>query len=268
MMRKLRSLFISHGAPTLVIDDIPARHFFAQLGQTMPRPRAIVLISAHNIARQTVVGTAANWQEWHDFGGFPAELYQMQYRPNGDPALAMMIAQGLADLGEQVAVSDDPAIDHGAWVPLKLIYPNADVPLITISLSHTMDNAAHWALGEKLNKLLPDDVLLITSGSITHNLRDAFSRMQSAVGEYTVEQYASEFIADSYLALNTQGKEFWADWQNQLRHARRAHPTPEHFLPLLIARAAAGDAPTVTPLHQSIELGVLGMDVIGFNWAV
>jgi 4,5-DOPA dioxygenase extradiol len=270
-MRKLRSLFISHGAPTLVIDDIEARHFLEQLGQTMPRPRAIVLISAHNIARQTVVGTAANWQEWHDFGGFPAELYQMQYRPTGDPALALQIAQGLAALaeeqsGEQVAVSDDPAIDHGAWVPLKLIYPNADVPLITISLSQSMHNASHWALGERLNQILPDDVLLMTSGSITHNLRDAFSRMQNAAGEYTVEQYASEFIADSYAALNTQGKDFWLDWQNRLRHARRAHPTPEHFLTLLIARAVAGYAPSVTPLHQSIELGVLGMDVIGFNW--
>lgn len=266
-MRKFSSLFISHGAPSTVIDDIPARHFLEQLGQTMPRPRAIVLISAHNIARKTVVGTAAQWQEWHDFGGFAPELYQMQYRPHGMPELALQIAQALAADGQDVAISDDTALDHGAWVPLKLIYPNADVPLVTISLSHTMDNAAHWALGERLGQILPDDVLLITSGSITHNLRDAFSRMQNAAGEYTVEQYASEFIADSYAALNTQGKDFWLDWQNGLSHARRAHPTPEHFLPLLIARAAAGEAPNVEPLHQSIELGVLGMDVIGFNWA-
>ncbi|WP_348944135.1 class III extradiol ring-cleavage dioxygenase [Chitinibacter sp. FCG-7] len=277
-MRKFRSLFISHGAPSTVIDDIPARHFLEQLGQTMPRPRAIVLISAHNIARKTVVGTAAQWQEWHDFGGFAPELYQMQYRPNGAPELAVQIAQALAADGQDVAISDDPALDHGAWVPLKLIYPQADVPLVTISLSQGMDNAAHWGLdnaahwrlGERLGQVLPDDVLLMTSGSITHNLRDAFSRMQSDTGEYTVEQYASEFIAGSYVALNTQGKAFWLDWQNRLRHARRAHPTPEHFLPLLIARAAAGidgEAPSVTPLHQSIELGVLGMDVIGLNWS-
>ncbi|WP_410497468.1 DODA-type extradiol aromatic ring-opening family dioxygenase [Chitinibacter sp. S2-10] len=265
-----RTLFISHGAPTLVIDDIPARHFLQQLGQTMPRPRAIVLISAHNIATQTVVGTAAKWQEWHDFGGFAPELYQMQYRPHGAPEQALQIAQSLADLGENVAISDDPAIDHGAWVPLKLIYPQADVPLITISLSQNMDNASHWALGERLGQILPDDVLLITSGSITHNLREAFfnmSRMQSATGEYTIEEYAAEFIADSYAALNTLGKDAWLDWQNRFRSARRAHPTPEHFLPLLIARAAAGESPRVTPLHQSIELGVLGMDVIGLNWS-
>ncbi|WP_047395322.1 class III extradiol ring-cleavage dioxygenase [Chitinibacter sp. ZOR0017] len=266
------SLFISHGAPSTVIDDIPARHFLAGLGARLPRPRAIVLISAHNIARQTVVGTAAQWQEWHDFSGFAPELYQLQYRPQGAPALAMQIAQGLAAAGMPVAVSDDPALDHGAWVPLKLIYPLADVPVVTVSLAFPLDNLHHWQLGEQLAALLPPDVLLVTSGSITHNLRDAFARMSPTATagstEYTLEQYAAEFIADTYAALNTQGKDGWLQWEQQLRHARRAHPSIEHFLPLLIARAAAGTqqaAPQVQPLHQSMVLGVLGMDVIGFN---
>ena len=259
-----RTLFISHGAPSLVIDDVPARDFLLSLGKTMPRPKLIVLISAHNIHAHNTVGITRQWQEWHDFGGFAPELYQMQYRPQGDTDFAQRLAQQLANLGATIAISDDPALDHGAWVPLKLMYPNTDVPVVTISLAQNMDAAAHWALGERLAEILPDDVLLIGSGSITHNLRDAFGRMQTGQTEFDIEPYAAEFIAATYSALNTYSPEDWANWQNTLPHARRAHPTPEHFLPLLIARAAAGKSATSTALHQSMSLGVLGMDVIGF----
>lgn len=257
-----RTLFISHGAPTLVIDDVPAHDFLISLGQTQPRPKLIVLISAHNIQAHTTVGRAQQWQEWHDFGGFAPELYEMQYRPRGDTDFAQRLAQQLANAGLTVAMSDDPALDHGAWVPLKLMYPNADVPVVTISLAHNMDAAAHWALGERLAEILPDEVLLIGSGSITHNLRDAFSRMKTGQTEFEIEPYAAEFIAATYSALDTYSPDDWANWQTTLPHAQRAHPTPEHFLPLLIARAAAGESASSSALHQSISLGVLGMDVI------
>ena len=270
------TLFISHGAPSLVIDDIPARDFLISLGQTLPRPKLIVLISAHNIQAQTTVGIASQWQEWHDFGGFAPELYQMQYRPVGDTDFAQHLAQRLikqsaqqlANSGLSIAISDNPALDHGAWVPLKLMYPDADVPVVTISLAQNMDAAAHWTLGEQLAGILPDDVLLIGSGSITHNLREAFGRMRTLpqIGqtEFEIEPYAAEFIAATYTALDTYDSAAWANWQNTLPHARRAHPTPEHFLPLLVARAAAGASASSTALHQSMSLGVLGMDVIGF----
>ena len=260
-----RTLFISHGAPTLVIDDVPARDFLISIGQTQPRPKLIVMISAHNIQTHTTVGIAQQWQEWHDFGGFAPELYVMQYRPQGDANFAQRLAQQLTNDGLTVAITDDPALDHGAWVPLKLMYPNADVPVVTISLAQNMDAAAHWALGERLAEILPNDVLLIGSGSITHNLRDAFSRMQSAQTEFDIEPYAAEFIAATYSALDTYSPADWANWQSNLPHARRAHPTPEHFLPLLIARAAAGTTANHHALHQSMSLGVLGMDVIEFT---
>ncbi|MGL4995520.1 MAG: DODA-type extradiol aromatic ring-opening family dioxygenase [Deefgea sp.] len=259
------TLFISHGAPSLVIDDVPARDFLLSLGKTLPRPKLIVMISAHNIQAQTTVGIAPQWQEWHDFGGFSPELYEMQYRPQGDSDFAQRLAQQLANTGLTVAITDDPALDHGAWVPLKLMYPNADVPVVTISLAQNMDAAAHWALGERLAEILPDDVLLIGSGSITHNLRDAFGRMQSGQTEFEIELYAAEFIAATYSALDTYTPSDWENWQNNLPHARRAHPTPEHFLPLLIAKAAAGQSAHHKALHQSMSLGVLGMDVIAFE---
>jgi 4,5-DOPA dioxygenase extradiol len=260
-----RTLFISHGAPTLVIDDIPARNFLLSLDQNLPRPKLIVMISAHNIHTHTTVGITRQWQEWHDFGGFAPELYEMQYRPQGDTHFAERLAQQLANSGATIAITDDPALDHGAWVPLKLIYPNADVPVVTISLAQNMDAAAHWDLGERLAEILPEDVLLIGSGSITHNLRDAFSRMQTGQTEFEIEPYAAEFITATYSALDTYAANDWADWQNRLPHARRAHPTPEHFLPLLIARAAAGTTANHRALHQSMSLGVLGMDVIEFT---
>jgi len=260
-----RTLFISHGAPTLVIDDTPAHDFLISLGQTQPRPKLILMISAHNIQTHITVGIAQQWKEWHDFGGFAPELYKMQYRPQGDADFAQRLAQQLANDGLTVAITDDPALDHGAWVPLKLMYPNADVPVITISLAQTMDVATHWALGERLAEILPDDVLLIGSGSITHNLRDAFSRMQTGNTKFEIEPYASEFIAATYSALKTYSKQDWEQWQNSLPHARRAHPTPEHFLPLLIARAAAGESARSRAIHQSMSLGVLGMDVIEFT---
>lgn len=260
-----RTLFISHGAPSLVIDDVPARDFLISLGQTQPRPKLIVMISAHNIQTHTTVGIAQQWQEWHDFGGFAPELYEMQYRPQGDSDFAQRLAQQLANTGLTVAITDDPALDHGAWVPLKLMYPAADVPVVTISLAQNMDAAAHWALGERLAEILPDDVLLIGSGSITHNLRDAFSRMQSGRPEFAIEPYAAEYIAATYSALDTYTPDDWANWQNNLPHARRAHPTPEHFLPLLIAKSAAGQSAHHQALHQSMSLGVLGMDVIAFE---
>jgi 4,5-DOPA dioxygenase extradiol len=120
-------------------------------------------------------------------------------------------------------------------------------------------------LGERLAEILPDDVLLIGSGSITHNLRDAFSRMQAGQTEFDIKPYAAEFIAVTYSALDTYNPADWADWQDNLPHARRAHPTPEHFLPLLIAKAAAGQSANHQALHQSMSLGVLGMDVIAFE---
>lgn len=260
-----RTLFISHGAPSLVIDDIPARDFLISLGQTLPRPKLIVLISAHNVQAQTTVGIATQWQEWHDFGGFAPELYQMQYRPQGDTDFAQRLAQQLANSELTIAITDDPALDHGAWVPLKLMYPKADVPVVTISLAQDMDAAMHWALGERLAEILPDEVLLIGSGSITHNLSDAFGRMRTGQTDFEIEPYAAEFIAATYSALNTYSAKDWANWQNTLPHARCAHPTPEHFLPLLVARAAAGTAVSSTALHQSMSLGVLGMDVIAFS---
>ncbi|QLG88437.1 dioxygenase [Chitinibacter bivalviorum] len=262
------SLFISHGAPTLIIDDSPAHHFLRQLGDQLPRPRLIVMISAHNIARQTTIGTAAKWREWHDFGGFPDELYQMQYRPDGEPHFAEALAKQLAAMGEDIVLSDNTALDHGAWVPLKLIYPEADIPVVTVSLSQHMDNAAHLALGKKLGELLPDDVLLIGSGSITHNLRDAFTRMQYPESHSESDRYADQFIAAVHLAGNTYQINDWEHWNhapNALPFARQAHPSSEHFLPFLVARAAAGDDARMTTLHHSIELGVLGMDVIGFT---
>nr|WP_314901007.1 class III extradiol ring-cleavage dioxygenase [uncultured Deefgea sp.] len=260
-----RTLFISHGAPSLVIDDVPAHDFLISLGQTQPRPKLIVLISAHNIQAHTTVGIAHQWQEWHDFGGFAPELYEMQYRPQGDADFAQRLAQQLANTGLTVAITDDPALDHGAWVPLKLMYPAADVPVVTISLAQNTDAAVHWALGERLAEILPDDVLLIGSGSITHNLRDAFSRMQTGKTDFEIEPYTAEFIAAAYSALNTYSPADWADWQDNLPHARRAHPTPEHFLPLLIAKAAAGQSAHHQALHQSMSLGVMGMDVIAFE---
>jgi 4,5-DOPA dioxygenase extradiol len=257
------SLFVSHGAPTLPLDDVPARAFLRGLGAALPKPRAIVAISAHTVARGVLVGSAPRMHAVHDFGGFPDALYRLRYDAPGDPALATRVAArlreaGIAPLGE--ATID--GLDHGIWVPLSQMFPEADVPVVVVSLDARMDPAMHVAIGRALRGLDAEGVLVFASGSVTHNLRDVAAggrEIAAAPAPYAVE--FTDWVGSRIAPGDTEGLAHW----DAAPHARRAHPTAEHFVPLLVAAGTGGAGET---LHESFTFGVLGMHAYGFEAAM
>lgn len=255
------SLFVSHGAPTLLMENTPARAFLAGLGQQLGKPNAIVAVSAHNIARSALLRTAPELHAVHDFGGFPAELYQQQYDAPGEPALAHTVAGMLASAGVETVQHPDGGIDHGVWVPLKLMYPEADVPIVPLSLKSSMSEAEHLAIGRVLAPLREQGVLVVASGSLTHNLYE--------FGPYGLNDeppaYVREFADWVSARLEAGDIDAILQWRRQAPEAARAHPTPEHFLPLLVALGAGGAKPRGEVLHQSYSHGILAMHGFAFH---
>jgi len=256
----LPSLFVSHGAPTLILEDVPSRAFLAGLGGRVGRPDVIVVVSAHHIGRGAVVSTAARLATVHDFHGFPAELYRIRYEPPGHPALAQDVAGMLRDAALPVAVTTDPGLDHGAWVPLKLMYPQADVPVVPLSLDASMDEREHVAIGRALAPLRERNVLVLASGGFTHNLREWGRSPHDA----PPAPYVVEFREWMVRAL-TGRDEALVDWRTRAPHAARAHPTPEHLMPLFVAYGAGGPRAATEHLHDATTDGMLAMDAFAFR---
>ncbi|WP_334187332.1 DODA-type extradiol aromatic ring-opening family dioxygenase [Noviherbaspirillum sp.] len=251
-------IFVSHGAPTLLLEDVPARHFLAGYGQHLGKPRAIIVISAHDLASTSVVSTAPRHHAVHDFRGFPQALYEMDYTPPGDAPLAQKVAVLLRSAGLAVEEAENPGLDHGAWVPLKLMYPEADVPVVSVSLDMSLPNARLIEIGRALGGLRADGVLIMASGSFTHNLREF------RPGQLHAEPpaYAVEFAAWMSRVLLARDDQALIDWERNAPHALRAHPTTEHFLPLLVAYGAGNERTEL--LHKSFTHGVIGMHAFAF----
>ncbi len=249
------TLFVSHGAPTLILEDVPARAFLASLGQQLPRPRAIVAVSAHWDTDVPAVSLAHRPDTIHDFYGFPDALYRLRYAAPGAPELAERVAK-------LTGAAHDPhrGLDHGAWVPAMLGWPEADVPIFQLSVQPDQSPAHHIALGRKLSSLREEDILVMGSGSATHNLR-ALVRGGAASEP---EPWAQEF--DDWLADTVEkGDEAaLADYRAQAPNAVDAHPTDEHFLPLHVAYGAAGEGARGRALHRSFTLGNLSMASYAF----
>jgi 4,5-DOPA dioxygenase extradiol len=255
------SLFVSHGAPTLAIDDVPARRFLSGLAARIARPQAIVAVSAHDVARGIAVGTAPRFEAVHDFSGFPPALYALRYAPPGEPALAGEIVAMLTAAGLPAGADASPGIDHGIWVPLSLAYPDADIPIVPVSLDATMREASHVAIGRALAPLRERNVLVLASGSLTHNLREwAAGGEREQVAPYVIE--FADWVARTLADGNEQAL---VAWRTVAPHALRAHPTPEHLMPLFVAYGAGGESPRAERLHASVTHGVLAMDAFLFH---
>ena len=249
------TIFVSHGAPTLILGDTPARAFLASLGQQLPRPRAIVAVSAHWDTDVPAVSLARQPETIHDFYGFPDALYRLRYAAPGAPELAERVAK-LTGAAHDV----HRGLDHGAWVPAMLGWPEADIPIFQLSVQPEKSPAHHIALGRKLAALRAEDILVMGSGSATHNLR-ALVRGGTASEP---EPWAQEF--DDWLAETVEkGDEAaLADYRAQAPGAVEAHPTDEHFLPLHVAYGAAGEGARGRALHRSFTLGNLSMASYAF----
>lgn len=257
------AVFVSHGSPTLPLDDIPARAFLGSLGTTLGKPRAVVAVSAHTIGRRTVVCSASRMKAVHDFRGFPEALYRLRYAPPGDPVLAGRVVSLLAGAGVDASGPlDADGLDHGIWVPLLLAYPDADIPVVVVSLDAGLDAAHHLAVGRALSPLRDEGVLVLASGAATHNLAEFFGGRPDP--DAPVAPYAAAF-ADWVTGAVARGDlDALADWQRRAPNAQRAHPTPEHFVPLLVA-AGAGNGEPGRALHESFAFGMLGMHAYAFG---
>lgn len=250
------TIFVSHGAPTLILEDVPARAFLASLGGLLPRPRAIVAVSAHWDTDVPAVSLARQPETIHDFYGFPEGLYRLHYAAAGAPELAARVARLTG-----AAHDAHRGLDHGAWVPAMLGWPEADIPIFQLSIQPGQSPAHHIALGRKLAELRAEDILVMGSGSATHNLR-ALVR-GGAVSE--PEPWAQEF--DDWLAEAVEKGDEAAltDYRVQAPNAVDAHPTDEHFLPLHVAYGAAGEGARGRALHRSFTLGNLSMASYAFG---
>jgi 4,5-DOPA dioxygenase extradiol len=260
----LPTLFLSHGSPLHARGESRAAEGWAALARRLPRPVAVLVISAHWETALPMLSGGAQPETIHDFGGFPPDLYQIRYPAPGAPALAQRVAALLKDAGLAASVNGCRGLDHGAWVPLRQMYPQADVPVVQLSLQPALGAAHHLRLGTVLSPLAHDDVLVIGSGHLTHNLRELMQLLQRGSVQFGQETDAAPYVAAFTdwvdRSLRAPTLDDLAQWEQHAPEALRAHPTPEHFLPLLVARAAAGEAAAVERLDLGVEARVLAMD--------
>lgn len=266
-MTPLPTVFLSHGSPMHAISAGRAGEAWTALGRQLPRPSAVLVASAHWETELPMVSTAQQPETIHDFGGFPPELYRMRYPARGAPATAQHALELLRDAGIPASAIGCRGLDHGAWVPLLRLFPAADVPVAQISIQPSLGADHHLKVGAALAPLVGEDVLVLGSGHMTHNLRewilDARRRGAMTIDEREPEPYVSEFRAWVDTVLRNGDHEALARWR-EAPHAVRAHPTPEHFLPLMIAAGAAGPQALVEHIDAGVDSGVLAMDAYVF----
>ena len=263
-MARMPTLFISHGSPMLAVVDSAARRFLAQLGPKLPAPTAVAVISAHYDAAPTEVTAAERPETIHDFGGFPDELYRLRYPAPGSPALAREIVALLEAAGHPAQLAPTRGLDHGAWIPLSLMLPKANVPVLQISINSRRTPEEHFVLGRVLRSLRDAGTLILGSGGATHNLAlyaHARGRDDDSAPPEWVEAF-NEWTAGAVAARR---------FDDLFRYAERApfamqnHPTAEHYLPLFVTLGAAHDDEPGVRIHSSYDRGLLSLDAYAFG---
>jgi 4,5-DOPA dioxygenase extradiol len=261
MTERLPTLFVSHGSPMTAVQPGRAGAAWAALGRALPPLRAILVVSAHWETETPMLTGSPAPKTVHDFGGFPDVLYTLRYPAQGAPDVAADAAALLKDAGMAAGVDGCRGLDHGAWVPLLHMFPDARVPIVQLSVQPTRGAAHHLALGAAIAPLAERGVLVLGSGHVTHNLRDWMTHMRNATELPYVAKFAT-WVADTLAANDADAL---ANWLDAAPEARRAHPSDEHFLPLLVAYGAAGERPRTHRVHQGIEGGALAMDAYQFG---
>ncbi|HXU41941.1 MAG TPA: class III extradiol ring-cleavage dioxygenase [Burkholderiales bacterium] len=259
MSAVLPSVFVSHGSPMHALEPGAAGEAWKALAQRLPRPRAILISSAHWETNLPMLTGGEKPETIHDFYNFPEPLYRLRYPAPGAPELAQRAQALLKDAGFTAGIDGCRGLDHGAWSPLLYMYPAADIPVVQISVQPALGPAHHVKLGRALHPLTREDVLVIGSGHMTHNLRD-WSR-----GAGQPAPYAREF--QQWVKEKIEARDFEAlvDYRSRSPHGARAHPTDEHFLPLFFALGAAAEKAKPERVYDAIDAGVLAMDAYLFS---
>jgi 4,5-DOPA dioxygenase extradiol len=257
------TLYLSHGSPMTALMDSPARHFLEHFSDFLPeRPAAILVISAHWETRAPALNAVAHNTTIHDFYGFPRELYDLTYHPPGAPALAARIADMLRAAGFAPGLDTTRGLDHGAWVPLLLAYPDAGIPVLELSVQTALGPRHHYALGAALASLRAENILIFGSGSFTHDLRRFRGGAPLDAPETPDITEFSDWMDQQ---LRDNDTEALLNYRTLAPFAAQEHPTEEHLLPLYVALGAAGPDAKATRLHQSVEFGFLRMDSYAFQ---
>jgi len=258
---RLPTLFISHGSPMHALEGGAAGRSWARLAKQLPLPRALLMVSAHWETERPALTAAAQPETIHDFYGFPEPLYRIRYPAPGAPALAARVRSLLEQAGFEVERDATRGLDHGAWAPLLHMYPQASVPVVQLSVQTELGAAHHLALGRTLRPLAAEGVVVVGSGHMTHNLRDRIPGGEAA----QPLAYAREFRDWIDARVLTRDLDALVGYRAQAPHARRAHPSEEHFLPLFVALGAAAESYRAERVHQGIESGALAMDSYRFE---
>lgn len=267
-MNTLPALFLSHGSPMLALEPGNTGPFLQALGPAIDarfgRPRAIVAASAHSLSREPALLAGAHQHAVHDFGGFPDELYQLQYDAPGAPELATTMQGLLTDAGLPVHRIDQGGLDHGIWSMLRFMYPAADIPVLPLAWVPNLPPAQQFALGEALASLRTQGVLVMGSGSITHNLRRVFAGGRPPADAKEIPESAAFRHWMNERSTARDWDTLFA-YRSRAPHAQDMHPTDEHLLPWYVAAGAGGREAAPLRLHDSVTYGCLGMDAYAFG---
>ena len=260
------TLFVSHGAPLFALEPGETGPALAQWARAhADAPRAVVIMSPHWMARTPMVMTNAAPTTWHDFGGFPRPLYSLQYPAAGNPVLAQRVLDLLEAAGIAAQADAQRPFDHGTWVPLMHLYPQANIPVVQVALPLGYGPREVYAMGQALQALRGEGVLVMGSGAMTHNLGEF-----GAYGGGVPAPYAVEFSRWVESAVARGDRTALLNYRELAPHAHRAHPTEDHFLPLFFALGAADwgqeeAAPALDYLSREILYGMLAMDAFALH---
>jgi 4,5-DOPA dioxygenase extradiol len=254
--RHLPTLFLSHGSPMHALEPGSAGEAWAEAGRTLPRPRAVLMVSAHWESSVPMLSGNPAPETIHDFGGFPTELYRLDYPAPGSPDLAAETVALLKAADITAGVDGCRGLDHGAWVPLRWMYPDADVPVVQLSVQPGLGPAHHLRLGRAIAPLARDGVLIVGSGHATHNLRDWMANRRRPEPLRYVQEF-STWLAERLAAHDIDAL---IAYRERAPGAERAHPTEEHFLPLFVALGAAADGARPSRIVDGFDHGAIAMD--------
>ena len=238
---RLPTLFLSHGSPMMALAECATTQYWRVLGLQLPRPRAILAVSAHWDSDQPATSISAQPETLHDFYGFPPPLYALRYAVPGAPDVAQRAAQLMDAAGLGPTALVDRGLDHGAWAPLRFLYPAHDIPVTQLALQSHRGPRYHYDMGRAIAPLADEGVMIIGSGGMSHNLREWRS-----VAQGEPPAWMTDFVAWVRNAVTTGNHDALIDYVEAAPHGARNHPTDEHFLPLFVALGAAGANARIT----------------------
>ena len=259
MANRMPAIFFGHGNPMNAIVDNAYTRGWAEIGESLPRPKAILCVSAHWYIPETAVTAVDTPRTIHDFGGFPRELYQIDYPAPGSPELASRVAELLAPT--PVGLDESWGLDHGTWSVLCHVFPNAEIPVVQLSIDETQPPEFHYELGQRIAPLRDEGILIIGSGNLVHNLPSyAWGRHGVEAFDWAVrfEKQAREFLlANDHAPL--------IGYENLSEDARLSAPTPDHYLPLLYVMGSRIEGDDVTFPVEGVDGGSVSMLTVKFG---